>query len=620
MIELIPDTERQASHIFRGYNYQAYQTILAWLKCGENEEILAEFVEDVDLVRRDADGKITDAELTQIKNEKKRITLNSKPAKDLINNFFRHKKRNPDITLFIRLCTVSERGKERKVDWVYADNGLDSWDLIKSRKLSAADQATAIESLKSFYSKKANISKDTLSFIQNSDRTVFLRDFVDRISWDTGQSSYADIEKDIKQVLADLPRPINDPLEVTQVINRLCYFVTHYIAGKPGKTLNRTDLETILLKETTAKIDREYLTNLSGDSKRTAAGVHNLERMVSVLFQHATKHIQDATPVQVIERQTYESNLPPLPNPCVDRSQELLKIRESLNNCCFLWIHGSTGYGKTTLANLYSRQTSIKGLWFRLRNYSDFTLITALQKIHMIISAQLKDRDIIVLDDLCIIEQQTYAIELLSKIFDYVKKNSNKILITSQYRLPSRLKAQVGDESSEYVAPEMSEADISLLLNCSGLDDDNQARFWSTYILATTSGHPQLVGAFVAYAKENGWVFNPDMLIKQPRSVNEVKGESRRLLAETIKNDEARELARYLSLVTSPFDREFALNIGNAAPGLKEPGRALDTLVGPWIESLGNDIYSLSPLLRGYAEADAGKNEIEKYYVVICVA
>ena len=54
MIELVPDSERQASHIIRGYNYQAYQTILAWLKCGENEEILAEFAEDMDLVRRDS--------------------------------------------------------------------------------------------------------------------------------------------------------------------------------------------------------------------------------------------------------------------------------------------------------------------------------------------------------------------------------------------------------------------------------------------------------------------------------------------------------------------------------------------------------------------------------------
>jgi chromosomal replication initiation ATPase DnaA len=620
MTELVPDTVRQASHIFRGYNYQAYQTILAWLKCGENEEILTEFVEDVDLVRRDAQGNITDAELTQIKNESKRVTLNSKPARDLIKNFFRHKKRNPDTILFMRLCTVSDRGKERNHDWLYAGNGLDFWDLIKSRKLSAADQETAIGILKSFYQKKTSLSKDALNFIRDSDRAVFLSDFVDRISWDTGQSSYADIEKDIKWILAELPRSITDPLEVKQVIYSLWYFVTHSIAGTSRKTINKADLETILSEETTARIDRESLKIMAADNTKIAAGVENLEKMVSVLFEQATKQPQDAAQVQVVQPQTYQSNLPPLPTPCADRSQEIAKIQDALNSAGFLWIHGSTGYGKTTLANLYARHTSSTGMWFRLRNYSDFTLIAALQKIYMIIGAKLKDRDIVVLDDLSNIEQQTFTIELLLMIFDYVKKSSAKIMITSQYRLPSRLKAQISDGLFEYVAPEMSEADIKLLLNRFSLDDDQLIRFWSTYILASTSGHPQLVGAFAAYAKETGWVFTAEMLRQQPRSVNEVKAESRRLLAETIKNDEARELARYLSLITGPFNREFALNIGNAAPGLKEPGRALDTLVGPWIESLGNDTYSLSPLLRGYAEADAGKDGIEKYYVVICVA
>ena len=197
MLELVPDIKRQASYIFRGYNYQAYQTILAWLKCGDSEEILAEFVEDVDLVRRDSEGKISEAELTQVKHKKRNVTLNSQSAKDLINNFFRHKKRNPEITLFIRLCTISDRGKERSVNWVYAENGLDLWDLIKSRKLSVNKQASAIDILRSFYSKKSNILKDAIDFIQKSDNTAFLTDFVDRISWDTGQLSYADIEKDI---------------------------------------------------------------------------------------------------------------------------------------------------------------------------------------------------------------------------------------------------------------------------------------------------------------------------------------------------------------------------------------------------------------------------------------
>lgn len=620
MTELMPDTVRQAGPVFRGYNYQAYQTILSWLKCGKNEEIFTEFAEDLDIVRRDALGSITDAELTQVKHEKKRVTLRSKSAIDLINNFNKHKKRNPDLTLFIRLCTVSERGKEKKVDWVYAENGLCLWDLLKSRELSAADQNAAIEILRSFYSTNTLLSATTQSFIQESDGRAFLTDFIDRISWDTSQSSYADIENEIKQILAVLPRPIIDPLEITQVIYRLWYFVTHSIAGTPNKALNRSDLETILSEETTAKIDRDNLKDLIIESKRTVAGVENLEKMVSLMFEQTAKHLQSTTPVQVIKQQTYQSTIPPLPKPCVDRTQELTKIQGALNNRCLLWIHGSTGYGKTTLANLYSRKTSSNCFWFRLGSYSDFTLTTVLQTINEIIDIELKGNDIVILDDLFIVEQQTYSIELLTSIFDCVKNKSNKILITSRYRLPIRLKTQLGEDFFEYVAPEMSESDINLLIKRLGLDDDSQTKLWSSYILASTSGHPQLVVAFATDAKENEWIFNPNMLVKQPRTVDQVKAEGRRLLVETIHNYGARELARYLSLVIGPFDRDFALSIGNAAPDLQEPGNALDILVGPWIESLGNDIYTLSPLLRGYAAADAGKDGLNKYYVVLCLA
>ena len=622
MVELVPDSERQASYIFRGYNYQAYQTILAWLKCGDSEEILAEFAEDVDLVKRDSEGKITEAELTQVKHEKRSLTLNSKAAKDLITNFFRHKKRNQEITLSIRLCTISERGKEKSANWVYAENGLDLWDLIKSREFTANDQASAIDILRSFYSKKPNISKDAIDFIRNSDNTAFKTDFVDRISWDTGQLAYTDIEKDIKRILANRPRPISDPLEVKQVVKNLWYHVTHFIAGHPGKTLNKQNLEAVLSEETTAKIDRETLNSLSANTAKSTAGIENIEKMLMLLLNNqTTKDIKTAAPIQIIFRgQTYQSDHPPLPKPCADRSQELSQISEGLKNKCFMWMHGSTGYGKTTLANLYVRQTLRSQTWFRLRNYSDFTLISALQVILTILKDQLKVQGIVVLDDLSINVQQTYAIELLSMIINIVSKRSAKIIVTSQFRLPSRLKTQMGNESFEFVAPEMSKTDIRLLLSRSGLLDDTLNRFWSTYIIASTSGHPQLVGAYVAYAKEIVWKPNPEMLGQQPRSVNEVKAESRRLLAETIENDEAREMARYLSIVIGPFDREFALNIGAAAPGLNEPGRALDMLEGPWVESHGNDVYSLSPLLRGYAEAEVGKEGLEKYYIVVCVA
>src|ERR1035437_10004022 len=70
-----PHPERKASPAFRGYAYQAYQTIRAWLNCSENEQILCEFGEDIAIVQLDADGKISAVELDQIKHRQGTITL-----------------------------------------------------------------------------------------------------------------------------------------------------------------------------------------------------------------------------------------------------------------------------------------------------------------------------------------------------------------------------------------------------------------------------------------------------------------------------------------------------------------------------------------------------------------
>jgi hypothetical protein len=65
-------------------------------------------------------------------NQKRNVTLNSASATQLINNLFSHKSRNPTIKLTLRLCAISDRGKENQVDWTYAPCGMDLWDELQS--------------------------------------------------------------------------------------------------------------------------------------------------------------------------------------------------------------------------------------------------------------------------------------------------------------------------------------------------------------------------------------------------------------------------------------------------------------------------------------------------------
>jgi hypothetical protein len=205
----------------------------------------------------------------------------------------------------------------------------------------------------------------------------------------------------------------------------------------------------------------------------------------------------------------------------------------------------------------------------------------------------------------------------MHKIAEKVTALSGKLIVTSQYTISSRFK-QYGDIFNEYDAIEMLPIDIQELISLSGLQDSSLVRFWSDYIYAFTSGHPQLVSAFVMYGEQSKWNPKEADFVTQPTSVDQVKAESRRLLANAIRNPEARKLARYLSLVSGRFDRDFAVSLGSAIPGLQEPGIAFDALIGPWIEQHAPDVYSLSPLLRGYAHAEVSASEIPNHYLSIC--
>jgi hypothetical protein len=619
MNDLVPDTRRQASHIFRGYTYQAYQTILAWLKSAPDVEIITEFAEDIDLVRRDAMGKVTEVELNQVKHEKGTVTLNSSAAIALITNFFEHNTRNQQLSLTIRLCTISDRGKERGIDWIFAENGMDLWDLIRNRQLKKKDHCKALAIVKSFYLEKNNLPDQLQKFLKTSSDSTFLSDFVDRIWWDTGQNDFYQIEREIKDLLGVYKRPIIDELEVNQTIRRLWHHVTHVIADHPGGILNKKTLEEILNEETTARIDRETMMTLSRDVASVKLKFEDMQGLLTSFLHPQEPGIPSEYAIKT-QVESYLGELPPLPKFCAERSTVISDFASLLVNSPILWIRGSTGYGKTTLANLLVHHLSVSQAWFRLRGYSDFTLTSALTKIAYFLERQSSLPKVVVLDDLSLGLQNTQAIELVLKIVRVTAGSNTKTLVTSQFRPPLVLRNQLDDILHEIQSPEMSDSEVSSMLELAGLTDDGIKRLWGNYILAATSGHPQLVGAYVIYASQINWALTPNLLTQQPRSVAEVREEGRRLLGNTIAFDEAREMARRLSLLIGSFDREFALLLAAAPPRLKEPGRAFDILEGPWIESHGNGLHSLSPLLKGYAEADVGESALDKYYIALCYA
>jgi hypothetical protein len=612
MVDLKPDVGRQATAVIRGFGYQCYQTIRAWLQCRPDEELRCEFAEDFDLVRRDLDGQITDAELNQVKHEKRNITLNSDSVIQLINNFFRHKSRNPTIKLTVRLCAIADRGKENQLDWIYASCGMDLWDELRARRIAGTDQAVAVDALRSYLQKNSKLSSEVHRFLSNSKDSQFLSEFIDVIFWDTGQPPFTEIQEEIQRTLARRERPISDPLELEQTVNRLWRHVMNALASSSDRTLTQSELEKILSQETTARVDRAQI-------KQIAEGVSgNREILATLISQLAQKELGTADPLQIAyEGVRSAEQLPPLPAVCSPRIEVLNEISLRCQNKTLLWIYGSTGYGKTTISNLLVRDSKTQCLWFRLRGFVDFQLTSRLRlALDQICEFQPCQKVIVVFDDLDLADTNTTNIELLVRFLEGIKRRAEEplIIVSSQGFAPSRLTALLGDQLTMFDMPPISTDEIRDLIKGLRLPDEKMLDFWTAFIEARTKGHPQLVGAYLTDAKDSGWKFDAENFATTPETAESIKRESRKLLVESIHSAEARELAKRLSVVNISFRRDFALSVGRMNPPLTEPGHAFDSLLGPWIEIIDSDHYCLSPLLDGYAASDVGQTALPGFY------
>ena len=96
-----------------------------------------------------------------------------------------------------------------------------------------------------------------------------------------------------------------------------------------------------------------------------------------------------------------------------------------------------------------------------------------------------------------------------------------------------------------------------------------------------------------------GWpVEEVDTVVKSGSStgdIDAVRDAARRGLIVSLPEG-TRNLLYRLSIVIGRFNRSLALAIGELTPPVMQAGECLDQLVGPWIESVGEDLFRVSPL------------------------
>ena len=223
------DRTREATPSIRGYVYQAYQTVLAWLNLTEQEALYLERGEDFDIELGD------EVALVQVKNlTAGSVTLRSPDVLEAIKNYWLHAERNEDRSVYLRFLTTALAGIERGSPFGHDIKGIEYWNNVAKELVSPEPMRSFLLTLE--------LGDNLSEFIRKSDDAALSARLFRRIKWDVGSRPKEGIEAAIKAHLVEIGYRLGErPLIAERVIDPMLRRVADLMSTPGVRKLVRSD-------------------------------------------------------------------------------------------------------------------------------------------------------------------------------------------------------------------------------------------------------------------------------------------------------------------------------------------------------------------------------------------
>ena len=587
--EFKTDPQRDATDSTRGYVYQAYQSVLAWIQLKDNEILVLEGAEDFD-VRCG-----TSVTTTQVKDVSSNLTLRSQAVVDSLNNYWTHCESNPDYEIILRFLTTAEAGQEQGFSFGSGQKGLEYWN-------SSDSVSVDIESLRIFLISLA-LKPELASFIQTATGDELREKLIRRIKWDMGSKASEALQYNIEDKLKvhGFKCSINPHYSI-QAFPHIFKHVVDLLSTKGKKELRFGDFLTCFEAATTVVIPRSEL--------EASNNIGSLQKLIGMLDMSEMMRVSNASAI---------GNPIPIVDGGIARATVVQKLTKLLREQRVIFLCGSSGLGKTNLASLISHEVGGNWGWAGFRNKSPEQIKDILVRAAFEMNtAHLTP--FLVLDDVDLNQVTLFEREFISLVFSVVNANG-MVIFTGPIHPPLQLLPKLWkNETCEVAVPYFDETEVADMVRVHGLSDDSRVSAWARAIWVTTSGHPQLVHARVRNLSTKGWPSIGITDLTKPEDVEQIRKEARNRLFQEFPSDNTRILAYRLSLLIGSFSRETAIAVADTPPPTKLPGEAFDALVGPWVEREGDNRYRISPLLSGSANNVLSEVEVKAVHGAIAVS
>lgn len=566
---------RQAVRSIGGYVYQFYQSLLAWLNLGENDVLLLEVAEDHAIVRE------TLVSQTQVKDDKAsgNITLRSESVISLINSHWDLQKSNPDKTVHSALLTTAAFGAEQQLTFPNKMCGLDYWRVAARDDSDLQPFRDALLAI--------NINDEIKAFIRSANDEDLRNRFIRPISWVAQSSDLTIVKQSVKDALVRLGEKLGIAAQDAEKAELwLLGRIIEAILLKPNRQVTRVDLLRAFGEATSLSMPMQAVQNMA---------------MAGALLGTSSALLPGTSTIASVDHVT-------LPPRIAERKTLVSELSSAAAQTGLLWLHGSSGLGKTTLAlQIANKNCPEEWLLVDLRDCKPEDV-----RIRLFFAArQLSERAVrgVILDDFPSEQSSSTIFKLAQFVFES-RLNNSTVIVTSSYEPSPELIAQFDSSKIDVQpVPYLNEEDVAGLVSAQGGSPETWAKVIHIFC---GMGHPQLVNACILSLSSRGWTESQmltEVVVPGGGTATRKQQDAtlRRLITEL--PDYMRTLLYRLSLVMSGFDRKLAMSIANAQPSVQHPRDSFNYLLGPWVENRGEDRFAVSPLVSNSAQENLSASE-----------
>ncbi|MEO5961607.1 MAG: hypothetical protein ABIZ49_13285, partial [Opitutaceae bacterium] len=559
---------QQAHDKIRGYAFQCWLTVDAWLRLLGEDRLFVECAEDFAVFTSGA------ADIGQAKALATSISLRSSDAVEAINHLWEFQLQGFPGTIRYSLLTTAGIAVE-KGDQFGGIAGIKLWRETAINR----DQKNA-EKLRHFLATDSSVGSKlgpkVAAYLKAVPTNEFLEKILIPLVWDTGSLDETDVRAVVEGKLAVMASKdfAVSPLHAANLADSLFAAVVTLASSKEKIALTRA----ALVQKMQVHLQPQAVAAIAARQHEVFSGMLAAGTGVQPQWMHT-------------------SALPPIQpaNDFSPRADTITALKKKVGTNSFIVLTGSTGMGKTTLAQLYS--TAEGGSWLQFRAKDDVTrALRGLQECMALVDQQIPTLGLIV-DDLPW-EKLDGATSTVLRGFAYVARRGGARIIFTNQRPPTAQELAAAGLRDALVtsAPPLSKAEIVDIAIRLGCPTKELAEAWAIFVLGQTLGHPQLVHAQLIGLSGRQWPkLSADELTATGKDVQDERARRQILLADLRPGES--ELLQRLSLFFGTFLRDQALNLSQQLNPITNAGASFERLRGPWIEPVTSDYYQLSPLL-----------------------